>query len=319
MSAPLLEAHALSRTYRVARGLLRAPQRVPALDAVSFNLAAGQTLGVVGESGSGKSTLARLLALLESPTSGHVRFEGIDLAQAPAEVRRRVRPAIQMVFQNPYASLNPRWSVEAILDEGLAINTPLRRAQRRERIVAMLDAVGLGAAHLGRYPHMFSGGQRQRIALARALMTAPKLVIADEPTSALDVSVQAQIVNLMQDLQTRTQLAYVFISHNLGVVEHIADIVLVMYQGRVMEAGPAAQVFATPGHPYTRALLAATPRLDAPAAPPAPRREDESPIPNTGCAYAGRCPHAQPVCRAQTPPLSGDPHRIACHFAGTLG
>ncbi|HEX2539623.1 MAG TPA: dipeptide ABC transporter ATP-binding protein [Caldimonas sp.] len=328
---PLLEAQALTRHYAVSTGFLRPPASVRALDGVSFALHASRTLAVVGESGCGKSTLARQLAMLETPTSGSLRIVGSDVAHADAATRRALRRTVQMVFQNPFASLNPRKRIGAALEEPLAINEPsMARAERTERARAMLAKVGLRPEHIGRYPHMFSGGQRQRIAIARALMLAPKVVVADEPVSALDVSIQAQVLNLFMDLQDDTAVAYVFISHNLAVVELIADEVLVMYLGRVMERAPKSALFAAPGHPYTRALLASTPRVGATrgsaalakVAETALARELPSPLaPPSGCVFRTRCPHAIDACADVVPPLEelGGGHAAACIRIRELG
>jgi len=316
MSA-LLEVDALSKHYPLRRGVLAPALTLRALDQVSFRLEAGRTLAVVGESGSGKSTLARQLCFLETPTEGDVRLDGTPLASADRATLKRLRPQVQMVFQNPYASLNPRKRISALLEEPLAINTTLGASGRRSRALAMLERVGLSAEQAQRYPHMFSGGQRQRIAIARALMSSPRVVIADEPVSALDVSVQAQVLNLLMDLQAERELTYVFISHNLAVVEHIADEVLVMYLGHVVEQAERATLFARPRHPYTQALLAATPRLGQPA--PANPARGEAPsllAAQQGCAYAGRCPHAEARCREEVPRLRElEGTRVACHFA----
>jgi dipeptide transport system ATP-binding protein len=274
---------------------------------------------VVGESGCGKSTLARLLVMIDSPTRGSLHLGGVDVARADAAARAALRPTVQMVFQNPQASLNPRRTVRATLAEPLWLNRPGPTRERDERIAAIAERVGLKREHLDRYPHMFSGGQRQRIAIARAMVLQPRVVVADEPTSALDVSVQAQILNLFLELQDEYRTSYVFISHNLAVVEHVAHDVLVMYFGRVVESGPAARVFARALHPYTQALLAATPALR-----PAERRpgvvvrgEPPSPLaPPPGCAFASRCPRAQARCRDEAPALRPlDGRAVACHFA----
>jgi dipeptide transport system ATP-binding protein len=324
MTAPLLQACDLARHYRVRRGWMRPAATVRALDGVSFVLDARRTLAVVGESGCGKSTLARQLVLIERPTQGTLSLEGIDVASADAATRAALRPRVQMVFQNPYASLNPRQTVRATLAEPLKLNTTLTAAERDERIAAMAAGVGLKTEQLARYPHMFSGGQRQRIAIARAMMLQPRIVVADEPTSALDVSIQAQILNLFMDLQDEYGTAFVFISHNLAVVEHVAHDVLVMYFGRVVESGPKVQVFAQPLHPYTQALMSATPALRA-----GERRqripihgEPPSPLePPPGCAFASRCARAQARCHSEAPALrpSGVPghgaaRQVACHF-----
>jgi dipeptide transport system ATP-binding protein len=305
-SAPLLEATALTRHYAVSRGLFREKGLVRALDGVSCTVDAGATLAVVGESGCGKSTLARQVTMIERPTAGALRIAGSDVAHADAATLKRLRPLVQMVFQNPYASLNPRKPVGALLEEPLALSSKLGAGERREAALAMMARVGLKPEHYRRYPHMFSGGQRQRIAVARALMLHPRLVVADEPVSALDVSIQAQVLNLLMDLQQDLGIAYLFISHNLQVVRHIADTVMVMYLGKSVEYGPKQSVFARPAHPYTRALLASTPSLD-----PKARRERSvlqgelpSPLnPPAGCAFHTRCPHAIDRCRVETPGL----------------
>ena len=315
---PVLQAQALTRHYPVSRGWLRAPGSVQALNGVSFTLQAGRTLAVVGESGCGKSTLARQLTLIEPPTSGALLLGGQDAATADATTRAQLRRQVQMVFQNPYASLNPRKTIAAALAEPLAINTGLSKAERAERVQQMLQRVGLRPEHAQRYPHMFSGGQRQRVAVARAMMLQPAVVVADEPTSALDVSIQAQILNLFMDLQEATGSAYVFISHNLSVVAHVAHDVMVMYLGRAVEQGPKVQVLEAPLHPYTRALLAALPTLDRSA-----RRvhiplagEMPSPLnPPTGCAFHTRCPLVQARCRQELPLLREVAGRqVACHL-----
>jgi peptide/nickel transport system ATP-binding protein len=255
---PLLQVDELVKRYRLPRErLLTPPQPVHALQGVSFRLETGRSLGVVGESGSGKSTLARLVMALEPPTAGTVRFDGRDLHALPAAELRRARAGFQMVFQDPFGSLDPRQTVARIVAEPLEAQAQGTPAERRERAGEMLAAVGLRAADLDKYPHEFSGGQRQRIAIARALVTRPRLIVADEPVSALDVSVQAQVLNLMQDLQDRFGVSYLFISHDLAVVDLVCDDVLVLHQGRVVEAGPADRLFRAPEHDYTRRLLAA--------------------------------------------------------------
>jgi len=322
MTAALLEAQDLSRHYPVSQGLFKPPAIVKALNGVSFSLEAGQTLAVVGESGCGKSTLARALTLIERPTGGRLQLTGIDVASADAATLKPLRPVVQMVFQNPYASLNPRKRVAQMLDEPLVLNTPLSSAERSERVTAMLQLVGLRPEFAQRYPHMFSGGQRQRIAIARAMMLSPKLLVADEPTSALDVSIQAQILNLFMDLQDRTGIAYVFISHNLSVVEHIAQRVMVMYLGRVVEFAAKPTLFARPLHPYTRALLSATPSIDAARRLKKIRITGELPSPlnpPSGCAFHKRCPYATPRCAEEEPLLREvDGREVACHHAESL-
>ncbi len=321
-SAPLLEARALTRHYVVSRGLWKPKGLVRALEGASFTVAAGATLAVVGESGCGKSTLARQVTMIERPTSGELLLDGADVAKADARERKRLRPLVQMIFQNPYASLNPRKKVGTLLEEPLLINTELDAAARRDAAQRMMARVGLRPEHYRRYPHMFSGGQRQRIAVARALMLRPRLVVADEPVSALDVSIQAQVLNLLMDLQQEMGIAYLFISHNLQVVRHIADVVAVMYLGRIVEHGTKAGVFARPAHPYTRALLASTPVLDAGARRDRVglRGELPSPLdPPPGCAFHKRCPYAVARCAAEVPALLplGEA-RVACHRAAEL-
>jgi peptide/nickel transport system ATP-binding protein len=259
---PLLAVEHLSKRYRLPReNLFAAAPEVLALDDVSFTLEAGRSLGIVGESGSGKSTLARLVMALEAPSSGHVRLGGEDLHALPAEALRRTRTQLQMVFQDPYGSLDPRRSVLQTVAEPLAALHAASRAEQRERAAQALEAVGLRASDLTKYPHEFSGGQRQRIAIARALITRPKLIVADEPVSALDVSVQAQVLNLMQELQDRFGVTYLFISHDLAVVDLVCDEVIVLQGGRIVEQGHPDRLFTAPEHPYTQRLLAAVPGM----------------------------------------------------------
>jgi dipeptide transport system ATP-binding protein len=313
----LVTAQDLRQQYRVARGAFREPARLKAVDGASFTLEPGKTLAVVGESGCGKSTLARMITMIERPTDGNLQIAGKDVVNASAKTLRELRPKVQMVFQNPYGSLNPRQTIGAILAEPLLVNTTLPKAQREEKARAMMAAVGLRPEHYDRYPHMFSGGQRQRIAIARALMLEPAVLVLDEPVSALDISIQAQVLNLLAELQQKHNLAYLFISHDLSVVRHIADDVMVMYLGHVVEQGPAADIFARPRHPYTQALLSSTPQAD-----PMRRRnrtvlkgELPSPLnPPTGCAFHPRCPLAAPRCKVEEPNLL--PHgasKVACH------
>ncbi|WP_293762809.1 peptide ABC transporter ATP-binding protein [uncultured Aquitalea sp.] len=315
----VLQARDLTRYYDVNQGFLKPPAQVKALNGVSFELQAGKTLAVVGESGCGKSTLARQLTLIEAPTSGSLLLDGQDAAQAGKAGLKAMRTKVQMVFQNPYASLNPRQKIGTQLGEPLAINTSLSSAEREERVRAMMKRVGLRPEHYYRYPHMFSGGQRQRIAIARAMMLNPKIVVADEPTSALDVSIQAQVLNLFMDLQDEFNTAYVFISHNLAVVEHVADDLMVMYLGRAVEVGAKETIYSRPLHPYTQALLSATPSIH-----PEDRRvkikiqgELPSPLnPPSGCAFHKRCPHATERCKSEVPQLRELEQRmIACHRA----
>ncbi len=271
MTAPLLEVVDLAKRYRLARtSLLAAAPEVQALDGVSLRLQAGKSLGVVGESGSGKSTLARLVMALEAPSAGRVLLDGVDLHRLSATELRRARSALQMVFQDPYGSLDPRRTVLQTVAEPLAVLHGAGKAEQRERGAEALEAVGLRAADLAKYPHEFSGGQRQRIAIARALITRPRLIVADEPVSALDVSVQAQVLNLMQDLQDRYGVTYLFISHDLAVVDLVCDEVIVLHQGRIVEQGDPDTLFRHPQHPYTQRLLAAVPRMRPASAPPLP-------------------------------------------------
>ena len=310
---PFLEVKDLRKHYEVRR-LLKPTAFVKALDGVSFRLERGKTLAIVGESGCGKSTLAKCLMLIEGITSGEVRLEGRRLEEIPAHEWRR---SVQMIFQDPYSSLNPRKRALEIISEPLLIAGGLSQSEIRDRARAMMAKVGLRPEFESRYPHMFSGGQRQRIGIARALMLQPKLLICDEPVSALDVSIQAQVLNLLMDLQDEFKLSYLFISHDLSIVRHIADDVLVMYLGQVMEAGPRERIFNDPQHPYTRALMASHPDLTEIHAPRASLEgELPSPLnPPTGCPFQGRCPHVMPVCRERRPPLfevAG--RRSACHL-----
>lgn len=262
-SAMLLRVRALKRSYsRTRTSLWHKPEPLQALRGVSFELAAGQSLGVVGESGSGKSTLARLVMALDTPTQGSVELLGRNLHQLPEKELRAARRDFQMVFQDPYGSLDPRMTVERIVSEPLVtLAEKLSQTEQRQQVMSVLDQVGLRAPDADKYPHEFSGGQRQRIAIARALITRPKLIVADEPVSALDVSVQAQVLNLMQDLQRELGLSYLFISHDLAVVQHVCDQVIVLYQGEIVERGTPQKLFSTPEHPYTQALVKAAPRV----------------------------------------------------------
>ena len=319
----VVEGSQLKRVYHIAHGPLRKADVLQAVGGVSFSVRAGRTLAVVGESGCGKSTLARMVTLIESPTEGRLVLDGIDVVQATAQQRHALRQKVQLVFQNPYGSLNPRKRIGQILEAPLEINTTLDKAQRADKARAMLALVGLRPEHYERYPHMFSGGQRQRIAIARALMLNPALVVADEPVSALDVSIQAQVLNLLADLQRDLGLAYLFISHDLGVVRHIAHDVLVMYLGHTVEQGDKEAIFAQPLHPYTQALLASTPGLAGSG--PAQQRlvlkgELPSPLnPPRGCVFSTRCPHATERCRQERPPLETlQGRQVACFEAARL-
>ncbi len=318
MSNPVIEARELTQIYPVKQGLFRAPAQLQAVNKVSFAVEAGRTLAVVGESGCGKSTLARMATLIEAPTSGALTLDGVDAVSPPASERRRLRRTVQFVFQNPYGSLNPRKKVGTILEEPLKINTDLSPAERTEKARAMMAKVGLRPEHYARYPHMFSGGQRQRIAIARALILSPKVVVADEPVSALDISIQAQVLNLLADLQDELKLAYLFISHDLSVVRHIAHDVMVMYLGNAIEHGPKERIYARPLHPYTQALLASTPRVDAGKRQRIILRgELPSPLnPPKGCVFSTRCPHVTDRCRVERPEKREvDGRQVACHYA----
>ena len=319
-AAPVVVARDLRQVYKISNGFFREPGRLQAVSGVSFSVMPGKTLAVVGESGCGKSTLARMVSLIETPTAGALRLAGIDVVSASHDERKALRRSVQLVFQNPYGSLNPRKKIGAILEAPLEINTDLGSGQRMDKARSMLALVGLRAEHYDRYPHMFSGGQRQRIAIARALMLSPALVVADEPVSALDVSIQAQVLNLLSDLQHELGLAYLFISHDLGVVRHIAHHVLVMYLGHTVEQGEKKAIFSRPLHPYTQALLASTPGIVGSGAG-LPRRvltgELPSPLnPPSGCVFSTRCPHAIDRCRGERPLLRQlDTRQVACHLA----
>jgi len=322
MSA-LMEARELRRYYRAGLGMFARKGTVRAVDGVSFTLGTGETLGIVGESGCGKSTLARMATLLEPPTAGDLLIDGEPTDGVSSHERHRLLLSVQMVFQNPYGSLNPRKTVGAILEEPLAINHRGNHRERETAARAMMAKVGLRQDQYDRYPHMFSGGQRQRIAIARSLMLQPRIVVADEPVSALDVSIRAQVLNLMMDLQDEFRLAYLFISHDLSVVRHIAHNVLVMYCGRPVEHGPKHAIFTAPLHPYTQMLLAATPLLDTTrrVTPTMVRGEPPSPIdPPAGCVFASRCPHATDLCLSERPAVRQFANsRVACHHVETIG
>ncbi|MBL0086889.1 MAG: ATP-binding cassette domain-containing protein [Ideonella sp.] len=313
----LLEVRDLVRHYRLPRErLLSAAPVVTALQGVSFQLQAGRSLGVVGESGSGKSTLARLVMALEAPTAGQVLMGGRDLQALSARDLKRARADFQMVFQDPFGSLDPRQTVERIVREPLIAQGETNVETQRDRAARMLESVGLRAADLSKYPHEFSGGQRQRIAIARALVTGPKLIVADEPVSALDVSVQAQVLNLMQDLQDQLGVTYLFISHDLAVVDLVCDEVLVLYQGRVVEQGRPDVLFHAAAHPYTRALIDAVPRA-RPGAERSLAAVVEPVAAPGGCAFAPRCAFRQVECLTRAPALRAlaDGHQAACHHA----
>jgi peptide/nickel transport system ATP-binding protein len=312
-AAPLLAVEGLTKYFG------RAPHLVRAVENVSFDIAPGEVLGLVGESGSGKSTIGRLILRLIDSTAGAIRFEGQDISQLPERHLRVLRRNAQMIFQDPYASLNPRLRVREIVGEALDAHRLASGTRRTERIGELLETVGLQTAHMSRFPHEFSGGQRQRIGIARALAVEPKLIVADEPVSALDVSVQAQVINLLQDLRQRFGLAMLFISHDLDVVELMCDRIAVLYLGRVMEIGSSDDISKRPRHPYTRALLAASPKAD-PEAPKIRRMltgDIPSPMaPPSGCVFRTRCPAATEECARVVPLLrsAGVSHRFACHY-----
>ena len=322
---PLIEAVGLTKHFPVRAGGFLRRQTIPlrAVDGVAFDISPGETLGLVGESGCGKSTLGRLLIRLLAPTGGEIFFDGVDITRLGTAALRETRRSMQIVFQDPYGALNPRMSVEDIIMEPLLIHGARVNAESRRQVAAMLELVGLAPRVRDRFPHEFSGGQRQRIGIARALVLHPKFVVCDEPVSALDVSVQAQIVNLLQDLQGELGLTYLFIAHDLGVVKHISTRVAVMYLGKIVELADKRTLYANPLHPYTKALIAAVP-VTHPAQRSRGRRERErlaGDIPSAlhpppGCRFHTRCPHAMEICREHEPrttePAPG--HRVACHL-----
>lgn len=317
----LLEVKDLKKYYPAGSGLFKPEKFVKAVDGVSFSLEEGETLGLVGESGCGKSSLARALLRLEEVQGGKIILDGTDLCTLKGEKLRKRRGDFQMIFQDPYSSLNPRASIYSTLEEPLLLHTKLSKEERKEKIGQLLEMVGLHREHASRYPHQFSGGQRQRIGIARALAVNPRFIVADEPVSALDVSVQAQIVNLLQDIQAQTKTAFLFIAHDLAVVEHISSRIMVMYLGKIMETGDAQLLCRKPAHPYTEALLASVPVLD-----PAKRGKKKrlsgdvpSPLdPPSGCRFHPRCPYAEKICMEKAPEMLEleKGHFCCCHFAG---
>lgn len=320
MSNVLLKVDNLKKHFPIKKGLLsREIGQVKAVDGVSFEVFEGETLGIVGESGCGKSTTGRMLMRLIEPTEGSVIFNGQDVTALSAKQLREARRDMQMVFQDPYASLNPRHTVAQILEEPLIVHNIGTKQERKQKVMQLLKTVGLSEYHANRYPHQFSGGQRQRIGIARALMTNPKLIIADEPVSALDVSIQAQVLNLMQQLQQDLKLTYIFIAHDLGVVRHISDRVGVMYLGKVVELATSESLYEEPRHPYTQALLAAVPVPDPDFVKETTMLQGDIPSPSnppSGCTFHTRCPFVKEVCKQQVPALQqvSEGHAVACHL-----
>lgn len=321
----VLEADQLVRHFPVKEGFFQKPRHVHALDGVSFALSRGETLAVVGESGCGKSTLAKCLMRLDEPTAGRVVLLGEDITHLSKRALRALRRQMQIVFQDPYASLNPRWSIGSIVGDPIRLHERMSRREREQRVASLLETVGLDAGFVDRHPHELSGGQRQRVAIARALAVNPAVIICDEPVSALDVSIQAQVINLLKRLQTERGIAYLFISHNLALVEHIADRIAVMYLGQVVELGSAREMRAGLLHPYSRALFSAAPVADPDAAARKARiilsGDVPSPVdPPAGCRFSTRCPWREPRCAEEAPALRSVGSRLVrCHFAGEPG
>ncbi|AWX55459.1 MULTISPECIES: ABC transporter ATP-binding protein [Brevibacillus] len=320
MAEDLLIVKNLKKYYPITGGVLGGEVGVvKAVDDVSFTVKSGETLGLVGESGCGKSTTGRSLLRLIEPTSGEINFDGTDVMSLSTDAMRKMRRDMQIVFQDPFASLNPRHNIEKILEEPLIVHGLGSSAERKKRVQEMLEIVGLSSYHASRYPHQFSGGQRQRIGIARALMLKPKLIVADEPVSALDVSIQSQVLNLMQDLQREFGLTYLFIAHDLSVVRHISDRVGVMYLGRIVELTTSSQLYSNPLHPYTKALLSAVPSPDPDAVRERVILQGDVPSPAkppSGCTFHTRCPHVTEECRTVRPEFAdtGDGHFVACHL-----
>ncbi|WP_312027547.1 dipeptide ABC transporter ATP-binding protein [Brevibacillus brevis] len=320
MAEDLLIVKNLKKYYPITGGVLGGEIGVvKAVDDVSFTVKSGETLGLVGESGCGKSTTGRSLLRLIEPTSGEINFDGTDVMSLSTDAMRKMRRDMQIVFQDPFASLNPRHNIEKILEEPLIVHGLGSSAERKKRVQEMLEIVGLSSYHASRYPHQFSGGQRQRIGIARALMLKPKLIVADEPVSALDVSIQSQVLNLMQDLQREFGLTYLFIAHDLSVVRHISDRVGVMYLGRIVELTTSSQLYSNPLHPYTKALLSAVPSPDPDAVRERVILQGDVPSPAkppSGCTFHTRCPHVTEECRTVRPEFAdtGDGHFVACHL-----
>jgi peptide/nickel transport system ATP-binding protein/oligopeptide transport system ATP-binding protein len=320
---PLLEVRNLRKSFRTSDSFGSKTGRLVAVDDVSFSLEQGETLGLVGESGCGKSTTGKVIMQLQQAEKGQVLFDGTDLTQLNSRQIRPYRRQLQMIFQDPFSSLNPRMTVGDILSEPFTIHKLANGKQIREQVVQLLERVGLTAEHMQRYPHEFSGGQRQRVGIARALAVKPKLIIADEPVSALDLSVQAQILNLLREIQQEHRLSYLFIAHDLAVIEHVSDRIAVMYLGKIVELTCAAELYRNPRHPYTEALLNAVPIPDPGQPRPTPLTgEIPSPVnPPSGCTFHPRCPYADQRCQSEVPQLAdcGSGHLVACHHSDQVG